>query len=114
MHSAEGVEQGRGQGGREFSRTLSSTVLPGPTSDDESQGGAGSRVVDARNRLQSTHVGTRRAAPSLPTRNEESIIVRVPAEPPALTAGVARVLLSILVELTRIEILDEPPRRVDD
>jgi hypothetical protein len=43
-------------------------------------------------------------------REDESIIVRVPDEPPALTVGVARVLLSILVELTRIEILDEPSR----
>jgi hypothetical protein len=40
--------------------------------------------------------------------DEDSITVHVPPEPPMLTRTVSRVLLGILVELTDVEILDQP------
>ena len=39
------------------------------------------------------------------------ISVRIPTELPVLTGEACRVLLAILVELTEVEVLDEPPGR---
>jgi hypothetical protein len=37
------------------------------------------------------------------------IVVRVPAQLPVLTEQVGRALLAVLIELTKIEVLDAPP-----
>jgi hypothetical protein len=39
---------------------------------------------------------------------DAAVTVRLPAEPPELTAPAARVLLAILVALTEVEALDGP------
>lgn len=44
----------------------------------------------------------------------EAVTVHVPAELPMLTTAVSRILLSILIELTDIEILDRPQGREPD
>jgi hypothetical protein len=42
-------------------------------------------------------------------RDEHAVVVLVPEELPVLTKSSARVLLGILVELTTVELLDQPP-----
>jgi hypothetical protein len=42
------------------------------------------------------------------TQADRAVAVAVPKEPPVLTASSARVLLGILVELTTVELLDDP------
>jgi hypothetical protein len=39
---------------------------------------------------------------------EEEIVVRVPDELPTLSRAASRILLAILVELTKVEVLDGP------
>ena len=39
----------------------------------------------------------------------DGITVHLPPEPPMLTMPVSRILLAVLVELTEVEILDQPP-----
>jgi hypothetical protein len=47
--------------------------------------------------------------------NDEPIILRVPLGRPAATVATYRELLAILVELTRVELLeDQRPRGTDD
>jgi hypothetical protein len=47
--------------------------------------------------------------------NDEPIILRVPLGPPAATVATYRELLAILVELTRVELLeDQRPRGTHD
>jgi len=41
---------------------------------------------------------------------EEEIVVRVPDELPTLSRDASRILLAILVELTKVEALDGPQR----
>ena len=41
-------------------------------------------------------------------RDEERVTVRLPAELPVLTTEASRILLGILVELTKIEVPDGP------
>jgi hypothetical protein len=40
--------------------------------------------------------------------DEEGIVVRVPDELPTLNRQASRILLAILVELTKVEVLDGP------
>jgi hypothetical protein len=42
------------------------------------------------------------------TQHDRAVIVVAPEEPPVLTASSALVLLGILVELTTVELLDDP------
>lgn len=44
-------------------------------------------------------------------RDGERITVHVPSELPALNESTSRLLLGILVELTKTEVLDDPPER---
>lgn len=44
----------------------------------------------------------------VPGDDGELAAVRVPVEPPELNRPAARVLLAILVELTKVEVLDRP------
>lgn len=44
----------------------------------------------------------------------DGITVRLPPEPPMLTNSVSRILLSVLVELTEVEILDRRQGRDPD
>lgn len=47
---------------------------------------------------------------------DAAIVVRLPAQLPVLTAAVSRALLALLVELTKVEVLERPPREgaIDD
>ena len=40
--------------------------------------------------------------------DDERLVVRVPAELPTLNRQASRILLGILVELTKVEVLDGP------
>ena len=42
------------------------------------------------------------------------VTVRLPDELPVLTPAISRILLAILVELTKVEVLDGPPGGGDD
>jgi len=43
------------------------------------------------------------------TDTDEPLVVQVPTQLPVLTKQVSRVLLALLVELTKIGVLDGPP-----
>jgi hypothetical protein len=45
-----------------------------------------------------------------PATDEHSLMVRVPAELPSLTAPVSRILLAILVELTTVDVIEVSPQ----
>lgn len=46
--------------------------------------------------------------------DEEAVTVILPDDPPVLTPRLARALLGILVDLTTVEVLDEPSEGVPD
>lgn len=46
--------------------------------------------------------------------DSDGITVHRPPEPPMLTTAASRILLSILVELTDVEVLDRPQGRYSD
>jgi hypothetical protein len=45
---------------------------------------------------------------------QAEVAVRVPAEPPELNPAAARLMLAILAELTKVELLDGPREGGDD